>query len=106
MVRHLQHVHGGQAEPGRDVRLGVGREQHVDASEGGEQDDRVVVRVVIRRPLVGWPQHAYYEPADAKHVTGADDLHRGATIAGGRERPVPVVGRDRETGVEYTRHAE
>src|SRR4051812_46878268 len=62
------------------VRLGIGREQGVGLPVGGHEDDRVVVRVVARRPGAVRPQDVQREPADAEALSRSRDLDSYSTL--------------------------
>ena len=74
VVGDLEDVDRPEVEPGEDVGLGVGGQQHAHAAGVGLGDDRALVGVGARvgRPArARRPQHAQRDAADAQHLAGA-----------------------------------
>ncbi len=95
-----------EAEARGDAGLGIGREKDVGRAVGGEQDDRVEVRVLARRPRVGRPERTQDEPARPVRRTRPDDAHRNVVGACRAERLLAFRSGRGEVGVEHLPHVE
>ena len=90
VVGDLQHLDGPEAQPRRDVTLGVGGEEDVDRAVAREGDDGVLVRVLAREPRVVRPEDPQLQLADPEDLARMDDHDRDSAASCLRERRIPV----------------
>ena len=91
----------GRSEPCSDVGFSVGREEDVGRAVRGEEDDRVEVGVLARRPRVDRPEGAQDESARPKGRTRAHDSHGYVVCSCGTNRLFALGSGRLEVRVEH-----
>lgn len=90
VVGDLEDLDRTERQPGRDVALGIGREEDVRRPVAGERDHRVLVRVLAREPRVVGPEDPQLELAECEHLAGVEQHDGHAASMRGREDGGPV----------------
>ena len=102
----LQDLDRLERQAGRDVALCVRRQEDVRLPVARERDDRMLVRVLARKPRVVGPQDPHAQLPDLEYLACVDDDDRDAVSAGRGERLVVVARRRLDARVRHGAHGE
>lgn len=90
MVGDLEDLDRTERQPGRDVALGIGREEDVRRAVAGERDHRVLIRVLAGESRIVGPEDPQLELAQREHLAGVEKHDGHAASMRGREDGGPV----------------